>query len=120
MEYAHLGRTGLKVSRVCLGTMNFGPQTSEADAFRIMDLALEHGINFFDTANVYCWKLGEGVTEQILGRWFAQGGDHRAADDRTARRRAARAEAEAGCGGASEDRRNLARPGGEAPKAYAW
>jgi aryl-alcohol dehydrogenase-like predicted oxidoreductase len=77
MEYAHLGRTGVKVSRLCLGTMNFGPQTSEADAFRIMDRALEHGINFFDTANVYGWKLGEGVTEQIIGRWFAQGGGRR-------------------------------------------
>ena len=53
MEYVHLGRTGLKVSRLCLGTMNFGPQTSEADSFRIMDSALERGINFFDTANVY-------------------------------------------------------------------
>ncbi len=77
MEYTRLGRTGLKVSRLCLGTMNFGPQTSEADAFRIMDRALEHGINFFDTANVYGWKLGEGVTEQIIGRWFAQGGGRR-------------------------------------------
>ncbi|MBN1440466.1 MAG: aldo/keto reductase [Anaerolineales bacterium] len=77
MEYTHLGRTGLKVSRLCLGTMNFGPHTTEADAFRIMDRALELGINFFDTANVYGWKLGEGVTEQILGRWFAQGGGRR-------------------------------------------
>jgi aryl-alcohol dehydrogenase-like predicted oxidoreductase len=77
MEYTHLGRTGLKVSRLCLGTMNFGPQTSEADAFRIMDRALELGINFFDTANVYGWKTGEGVTEQIIGRWFAQGANRR-------------------------------------------
>lgn len=77
MEYAHLGRTGLKVSRLCLGTMNFGPQTSEADSFRIMDRALDVGINFFDTANVYGWKKGEGWTEQILGRWFAQGGGRR-------------------------------------------
>src|SRR5512136_985895 len=77
MEYVHLGRTGLRVSRLCLGTMNFGPQTTEADAFRIMDRALELGINFFDTANVYGWKLGEGVTEQIIGRWFAQGGGRR-------------------------------------------
>jgi aryl-alcohol dehydrogenase-like predicted oxidoreductase len=77
MEYAHLGRTGLKVSRLCLGTMNFGPHTTEADAFRIMDRALEHGINFFDTANVYGWKVGEGVTEQIIGRWLAQGGGRR-------------------------------------------
>ncbi|HKN85269.1 MAG TPA: aldo/keto reductase [Nitrospiraceae bacterium] len=77
MEYIHLGRSGLRVSRLCLGTMNFGPQTSEADSFRIMDRALEHGINFFDTANVYGWKVGEGVTEQIIGRWFAQGGGRR-------------------------------------------
>jgi aryl-alcohol dehydrogenase-like predicted oxidoreductase len=77
MEYTHLGRTGLKVSRLCLGTMNFGPHTSESDAFRIMDRALELGINFFDTANVYGWKVGEGVTEQIIGRWFAQGGGRR-------------------------------------------
>jgi aryl-alcohol dehydrogenase-like predicted oxidoreductase len=73
MEYVHLGRTGVKVSRLCLGTMNFGPLTNEADSFAIMDRALELGINFFDTANVYGWKLGEGVTEQIVGRWFAQG-----------------------------------------------
>jgi len=73
MLYTHLGRTGLKVSRLCLGTMNFGPETSEADAHRIMDRALEHGINFFDTANVYGKRTGEGVTEQIIGRWLAQG-----------------------------------------------
>ena len=77
MDYTHLGRTGLKVSRLCLGTMNFGPHTAEADSFAIMDRALEHGLNFFDTANVYGAKLGEGVTEQILGRWFAQGGGRR-------------------------------------------
>ena len=77
MEYVHLGRTGLKVSRICLGTMNFGPQTTEPDSFRIMDSALERGINFFDTANVYGWKTGEGVTEQIIGRWLAQGGGRR-------------------------------------------
>jgi aryl-alcohol dehydrogenase-like predicted oxidoreductase len=57
--------------------MNFGPETSEADSFLIMDRALELGINFFDTANVYGWKVGEGVTEQIIGRWFAQGGNRR-------------------------------------------
>ena len=77
MEYTQLGRTGLKVSRLCLGTMNFGPFTTEADSFAIMDRALELGINFFDTANVYGWKKGEGVTEQIVGRWFAQGGGRR-------------------------------------------
>ncbi len=77
MQYRQLGRSGLKVSTLCLGTMNFGPQTSEADSFAIMDKALEVGINFFDTADVYGWKRGEGVTEQILGRWFAQGGQRR-------------------------------------------
>jgi aryl-alcohol dehydrogenase-like predicted oxidoreductase len=74
MHYTRLGRTALKVSRLCLGTMNFGPQTSEDDSFRIMDRAIEVGINFFDTADVYGWKKGEGWTEQIIGRWFAQGG----------------------------------------------
>src|SRR5512142_1383690 len=77
MEYTHLGRTGVKVSRLCLGTMNFGPQTTEEDSYKIMDQALEYGINFFDTADVYGWKRGEGVTEQIIGRWFAQGGGRR-------------------------------------------
>ncbi|MFN2588023.1 MAG: aldo/keto reductase [Actinomycetota bacterium] len=77
MEYRHLGRSGVQVSRLCLGTMNFGPETSEADAHALMDRALELGINFFDTANVYGWKKGEGVTEQIVGRWFAQGGGRR-------------------------------------------
>ena len=77
MEFTQLGRTGLKVSRLCLGTMNFGPHTTEEDSFAIMDKALELGINFFDTANVYGRKLGEGVTEGIIGRWFAQGGGRR-------------------------------------------
>ena len=77
MHYVHLGRSGLRVSRLCLGTMNFGPEASEQDSFRIMDRAIERGVNFFDTANVYGWKLGEGVTEQIVGRWFAQGGGRR-------------------------------------------
>src|SRR4051794_20145343 len=77
MHYVQLGRTGLKVSRLCLGTMNFGPRTSEPDAFAIMDRALDVGINFFDTANVYGGKRGEGVTEQIVGRWLAQGGGRR-------------------------------------------
>ncbi|MBX3226371.1 MAG: aldo/keto reductase [Labilithrix sp.] len=77
MDYVHLGRTGLKVSRLCLGTMNFGPQTTEENSFAIMDRALELGINFFDTANVYGWRKGEGWTEQIIGRWLAQGGERR-------------------------------------------
>jgi len=77
MEYTNLGRTGLRVSRLCLGTMNFGPKTTEPDSFQIMDRALDLGIQFYDTANVYGWKLGEGITEQIVGRWFAQGGGRR-------------------------------------------
>ncbi|MEP7056121.1 MAG: aldo/keto reductase, partial [Actinomycetota bacterium] len=77
MDYTQLGRSGLSVSKLCLGTMNFGPQTTEPDSHALMDRALEHGINFFDTANVYGWKKGEGWTEQIVGRWFAQGGERR-------------------------------------------
>ena len=77
MEMTNLGRTGLKVSRLCLGTMNFGPQTTEEDSYAIMDRAVEEGINFFDTANVYGGKRGEGITEQIVGRWLAQGGGRR-------------------------------------------
>ena len=74
MEYTNLGRTGLKVSRLCLGTMNFGPQTDEQTSHEIMSRAIDLGINFFDTANVYGWELGEGITEQIIGRWIAK--DH--------------------------------------------
>jgi aryl-alcohol dehydrogenase-like predicted oxidoreductase len=77
MDYRHLGRLGLKVSPFCLGTMNFGPETSEADSHAIMDRALELGINFFDTANVYGRTLGVGTTETILGTWFAKGGGRR-------------------------------------------
>jgi aryl-alcohol dehydrogenase-like predicted oxidoreductase len=77
MQYTHLGGSGLSVSRLCLGTMNFGPETSEQDSYAIMDRALDEGLNFFDTANVYGWKKGEGWTEQIIGRWFAQGGGRR-------------------------------------------
>jgi aryl-alcohol dehydrogenase-like predicted oxidoreductase len=77
MHYVQLGRSGVQVSRLCLGTMNFGPETTEPESFAIMDRALELGLNFFDTANVYGWKVGEGWTEQIVGRWFAQGGGRR-------------------------------------------
>jgi aryl-alcohol dehydrogenase-like predicted oxidoreductase len=77
MDYRLLGRTGLRVSPLCLGTMNFGPQTSEEDSFAVMDAAHEAGINFFDTADVYGWQTGEGITEKIIGRWFAQGGGRR-------------------------------------------
>lgn len=77
MEFTHLGRTGLKVSRLCLGTMNFGPHTSEADSHAIMDAAHDKGVNFFDTANVYGGVENKGHTEQIVGNWFAQGGGRR-------------------------------------------
>jgi aryl-alcohol dehydrogenase-like predicted oxidoreductase len=73
MDYRHLGRSGLLVSPLALGTMNFGPQTSESESCAIMDRALDAGINFFDTANGY----GGGETEQIIGRWFAQSGRRR-------------------------------------------
>ncbi len=77
MDYVNLGRTGLEVSPLCLGTMNFGPYTSEADSFVIMDHALEVGINFFDTANRYGRSISMGFTEEIIGRWLAQGGGRR-------------------------------------------
>jgi aryl-alcohol dehydrogenase-like predicted oxidoreductase len=85
MDFTHLGRSGLTVSRLCLGTMNFGPLTSETDAHAIMDSAHDYGINFFDTANAYGLRSagtsghgeGRGSTEQIIGRWFAQGGGRR-------------------------------------------
>lgn len=77
MIYTHLGRSGLRVSRLCLGTYNFGSVTDEAEAFRIMDLAIDAGITFFDTANHYPDFVNCGLTEEIVGRWFAQGGGRR-------------------------------------------
>jgi NDP-hexose 2,3-enoyl reductase len=77
LEFTQLGRSGLKVSRLCLGTMNYGTETEEKDSFAQMDKALDVGINFFDTANVYGWKMGEGITENIIGRWLAQGDGRR-------------------------------------------
>src|SRR5438270_8963460 len=89
MEYTHLGRSGLSVSRLCLGTMNFGPLTTPADAHVIMDYAHEIGINFFDTANRYGGgqtppgqvarddEAHSGWTEEIIGDWFASGGGRR-------------------------------------------
>ena len=68
MEYTHLGRIGLRVSRLCLGTVNFGRHASEEDSFSILSQALQAGINFFDTANIY----NEGLTETIIGNWLAQ------------------------------------------------
>lgn len=77
MQYTQLGRSGLKVSRLCLGTMNFGPQTEEPEAHSILDAALDAGINFVDTANVYGGAGHRGRTEEIIGRWFASGGTRR-------------------------------------------
>ena len=77
IEHKRLGKYGVLVSNLCLGTMNFGWHTSEEDSFKIMDRALELGINFFDTADVYGWVVEHGATEEIIGRWFAQGGGRR-------------------------------------------
>ncbi len=77
MTYGQVGRSGVRVSRIALGTLNFGPETSAADSVRIMERALELGINLFDTANVYGWQAGKGVTETIIGDWLAQGGGRR-------------------------------------------
>ena len=77
MRYRRLGRTALQVSEVCLGTMNFGPTTSEPESFAILDRALENGVNFVDTANQYGGSTGVGATETIIGSWLAQGGDRR-------------------------------------------
>jgi len=77
MEYTKLGKSGLMVSRICLGTMNFGTYTSEDDSFRVMDCALDLGVNFFDTANVYGADVYKGLTEEIIGKWFKQGNSRR-------------------------------------------
>ncbi len=77
MDVTRLGRTGLKVSRICLGTMNFGPETEESEAHRIMDRAVDAGIQFFDSANVYGWGENKGRTESIIGRWLSQGSGKR-------------------------------------------
>lgn len=82
MKYTYLGKTGMQVSRLCLGTMNFGPTTDEKEAFRIMDAALDAGVNFFDTANMYGFRPDtgfdqRGLTEEIIGRWFKTGGGRR-------------------------------------------
>ncbi|MGZ5352297.1 MAG: aldo/keto reductase [Actinomycetota bacterium] len=77
MDYRHLGRLGLKVSPFCLGTMNFGPVTPEPESHAILDRALELGINFVDTANVYGRHMGVGTTETIVGNWIAKGDGRR-------------------------------------------
>lgn len=73
MKYTHLGRSGVVVSRLCLGTMNFGWKTPAAESFAILNQSLELGLNFLDTANAYGFKIGEGITESLLGQWFADG-----------------------------------------------
>jgi aryl-alcohol dehydrogenase-like predicted oxidoreductase len=77
IEHKRLGKHGVLVGNICLGTMNFGWHTTQEKSFEIMDRALELGINFFDTADVYGWGGEQGDTEEILGRWFAQGGGRR-------------------------------------------
>ncbi|MEV5029208.1 aldo/keto reductase [Paenibacillus sp. LPE1-1-1.1] len=77
MQYTKLGRSGLRVSRLCLGTMNFGVDTDERESFRILDAALDAGINFIDTANIYGWGENAGRTEEIIGKWFQQGDGRR-------------------------------------------
>jgi aryl-alcohol dehydrogenase-like predicted oxidoreductase len=77
MQYTTLGKTGMKVSRLCLGTWNFGKYTDEKEACRIMDAALDEGINFFDTANGYPGLEQAGLSETIIGRWFALGNGRR-------------------------------------------
>ncbi len=77
MQYTKLGVSGLYVSRLCLGTMNFGVDTEEKEAFRILDAALDAGINFMDTANIYGWGENAGRTEEIIGKWFKQGDGRR-------------------------------------------
>ncbi len=72
MHYRQLGRAGVRVSELCLGTMNFGPRTSERDSFDILDNAVAAGINFIDTADQYGGDLGVGTTETLLGRWLSQ------------------------------------------------
>lgn len=79
IEYVRLGKNGVLVSNLCLGTMNFGWHTSEEDCFAIMDRALELGINFFDTADAYGGEKERGYTEEIIGKWLAQGGGRREA-----------------------------------------
>lgn len=77
MEYTSLGQSGLRVSRLCLGTMNFGVDTDEKESFRILDAAKDAGINFIDTANIYGWGDNSGLTEEIIGKWFKQGDGRR-------------------------------------------
>ncbi len=71
MIYSNLGKSNTKVSRICLGTMHFGTKATEEESLRIMDMAIDHGINFFDTADIYGMSESFGLSEEIIGRWFA-------------------------------------------------
>ncbi len=71
MQYNKLGRSTMSVSKICLGTMHFGPKASEQESHAILDKALDLGINFVDTANVYGGEAGRGRSEEIVGSWFA-------------------------------------------------
>jgi aryl-alcohol dehydrogenase-like predicted oxidoreductase len=80
MTYGHLGRSGVIVSRIGLGTMNFGYTVDESSSFAVMDAAVDAGINFFDTADVYGgpqtpdMKKGYGIAEETVGRWLKHSG----------------------------------------------
>lgn len=77
MKYRRLGSTDLNVSELCLGTMTWGKQNTQQDGFAQMDMAIEHGINFFDTAEMYAVPTTpetSGKTEEIIGNWFAARG----------------------------------------------
>ncbi|MCE7080558.1 aldo/keto reductase [Streptomyces sp. ST2-7A] len=77
MRYVNLGRTALRVSPICLGTLNLGVRTTREEGLALMDRALEEGVNFFDTANHYGWQVHKGFTEELIGEWFARGGGRR-------------------------------------------
>jgi aryl-alcohol dehydrogenase-like predicted oxidoreductase len=73
MDFRYIGKTGLRVSPICLGTMTFGTTIDKKEAFAIMDKAYEAGINFFDTAEIYPvppQKETVGITEEIVGEWL--------------------------------------------------
>lgn len=77
MKYTTLPNTNIQVSKICLGTMTFGRQNTEAEAHKQMDFALDQGVNFFDTAEMYAVPFTpetQGLTEQYIGNWFAKNG----------------------------------------------
>ena len=74
MEYNSLGRAGVKVSKLCLGTMNLAKLVDEKTSFAILDAAIDAGINFIDTADVYGGITQRGRTEEFIGKWMVQGG----------------------------------------------